>query len=50
MSGRVRPLARYHLPTSRRKVSGSVDFGVEARGDRPMPITLAPGLASLIVS
>ena len=27
-----------------------MDFGVEARGDRPMPITLAPGLLDRVVA
>ena len=41
MIGVVRPEARYAVPTSRRKTSGSVEAFVEARGERPMPITCA---------
>jgi hypothetical protein len=50
MIGVVRPEARYALPTSRRKTSGSVDSFVEARGERPMPITRASGSAPWIES
>ena len=50
MIGVVRPEARYALPTSRRKTSGSFDSFVDARGERPMPITFASGSVAWIVS